>query len=285
MGGRGLKIAAAGGLLLVAAVGAGQWLRLRDLAHDDEVWEALTATARPEPAVFDPAMVAGLPDPARRFFLFSIRPGTALRTVAEIEIGGSIGLGSKEEPGYQPMRARQILASPHGLVWRVEAGSGAMAMSGSDGAFRDEAWTRFWLLKAVPIVRAGGDRDFARSAAGRVVSEALFWTPAAFLPGKGVRWQAVDADTARATVRTAVEEVSVDLTVAADGRPLSVSLQRWSNENPEKTWRYQPFGGTIEEVGEFHGYRVATRIDGGNHFGTDAYFPFYRAEVERITFR
>jgi hypothetical protein len=283
--GLGLKIAAGGGLALLTLAGAAQWLRAQDLEREREVWRALAATTRTQPPAFDPAMVADLPDPARRFFLFSIRPGTRLRTVAEIEMGGWIGLGSKEDPGYQPMRARQILASPHGLVWQVQAGSGLMAMTGSDAVFGRDAWTRFWLLKTLPIVRAGGDADFARSGAGRVVSEALFWTPAAFLPGSGARWEPVDQDTARAVVATPVETVAVELTVAPDGRPRSVLLQRWSNQNPEKAWRYQPFGGTIDEVGEFEGYRVATRVDGGNHFGSDAYFPFYRARVSSITYR
>ncbi len=66
--------------------------------------------------------------------------------------------------------------------------------------------------------------------------------------------------------------------------PFRFVLQRWSRENPERVWRYQPFGGTIEEIGTFGGYTVATRVDGGNHFGTPDYFPFFRARVERIEF-
>jgi hypothetical protein len=37
---------------------------------------------------FDPAMVAGLPEPAQRFFKFAIAPGTPLLPVAEIDMGG-----------------------------------------------------------------------------------------------------------------------------------------------------------------------------------------------------
>src|SRR3712207_8188864 len=36
------------------------------------------------------------------------------------------------------------------------------------------------------------------------------------------------------------------LTVAPDGRPLSVALERWSDANPERVFRWQPFGATID---------------------------------------
>lgn len=67
---------------------------------------------------------------------------------------GELSLGTKQDPKYQPMRAKQILAAPHGLLWRVSAGNGAMRLSGSDGMVADRSWTRFWLLGLVPVVRA-----------------------------------------------------------------------------------------------------------------------------------
>jgi len=131
-------------------------------------------------------MVNDLPDPARRYFLFTIEPGTPLYTVAEIKMNGEIGLGSKEKPNYMPMEAEQILAPPYGLVWKPNVGSGFMKMSGSDGYLNDKAWTRFWLLQTIPIVRAGGTPDYIKSSFGRVVAEAVFWAPAALLPQNGV---------------------------------------------------------------------------------------------------
>lgn len=233
------------------------------------------------PQTFTPAMVAGLPEPARRYFTYAIKPGTPLRFVADIEMSGQLSLGTKEEPNYLKMRGSQVLRLD-AFVWRVKAGGPAMWFSGSDGYVNREGWTRFWLYGLVPIVRAGGNEDMARSAAGRAISEALFWTPAALLPSERVKWEPVDAHTARAVVKLDGHEHRLDLTVAADGRPESVVIMRWSRENPEKTWRLQPFGGTIGAMQEVDGYRVAAAVDGGNWFGTPAYFPFYKARVRRI---
>ncbi len=145
-------------------------------------------------------MVAELPGPARRFFEFAITPGTPLYTVAEIEMTGRFSLGTKEAPNYMAMTAHQILAAPEGFVWSMSASKGLMRVSGSDAAADGESWTRFWLLGAIPGARIGGAGDHRRSAFGRYVAEAVFWTPAALLPGPGVVWVNVDDTTARVTV-------------------------------------------------------------------------------------
>jgi hypothetical protein len=130
----------------------------------------------------------------------------------------------------------------------------------------------------------GGTPDHFRSAFGRVVAEGIFWTPAAFLPGPGIAWEPVDADTARVTVTAHGLSQSVEITVAPDGRPLRVVLPRWSNVNPEKAWRLQPFGGDLADFRTFEGYRLPTTVDGGNHIGTEAYFPFFKARVTAVRF-
>jgi len=43
-------------------------------------------------------MVENLPEPARRLFLFTIKPETVLHTVAEIRMDGEIGRGTKDKP-------------------------------------------------------------------------------------------------------------------------------------------------------------------------------------------
>lgn len=112
----------------------------------------------------------------------------------------------------------------------------------------------------------------------------MFWAPAARLPNDHVTWEAVDADTARATV--AFNEISqtVDVTVADNGRPTMVVIPRWSDANAERTYRLQPFGGYLSEFRDFDGYRLPTRVEGGNFIGTDEYFPFYKVTVESIRF-
>ena len=267
------------GLVLVLVFALLLW-RLTDTVRANAAWSRLAVLGGDTAAVFDPAMAADLPEPARRYFNFAIAPGTRLSAVVAIEMEGQLGLGSKDKPDYRTMKARQILAPPHGLVWRLQAGM----ITGSDAALPETSWTRFWLFHLVPVVRISGDADHHRSAFGRVVSEAAFWTPAALLPSDHVRWEVRGADTARAVVSYGAFEQWVDLTVDAEGAPVKVVIDRWSNANPESAYRLQPFGGFLSEYRDFHGFRIPTRVDGGNLIDTPEYFPFFRARVISVEF-
>jgi hypothetical protein len=269
---------------IAAAVQLARWAR--DQAEARRAWnELLGAGVTGLPERFDPALVAGLPEPARRFFRFAIVPGARLTTVAEIRMEGELSLRSKQDPRYAPMRAQQVLAAAHGFIWRVAVGRGAMRVAGSDAMVGGRSWTRFWLWRLVPVARAGGDAGHLRSSFGRVVAEAVFWTPAFLLPRAGVSWSAVGANTARATVTHQGMVQDVEIRVASDGQPLWVRIPRWSNANPEQVFRSQPFGGELSDFRTVDGYRLPFRVEGGNFFGTDDYFPFYRARVTEVRMR
>jgi hypothetical protein len=189
-------------------------------------------------------------------------------------------MGGKARPGYMAMTARQVLAAPNGFVWRMAAGRGVLRISGSDSGY----WTRFRIAGLVPVARLGGDDDHRRSAFGRAVAEAVFWTPAALLPGPGVEWQPVDETTARVTVSKGDMSQAVDVTVDAQGRASQVAFARWSNANPDRRWQLQPFGGYLSEYRDFDGFCLPTHVEAGNFFGTPDYFPFYVADVASIRF-
>jgi hypothetical protein len=267
-------------LAILIGVGLLATWRALDRKADKRTWKALTIKAGPAKGVFDPALVESLPEAAQRYFRYTIRSGTPLHRVVEIEMEGELGLGTRPAPNYRAMSARLVLAPPYGLVWKLQAG----LISGSDGATPDSSWTRFWLFGVLPIVRVGGNEDHRRSAFGRVIAEGAIWAPASLLPGDTVRWESLDSSSARAIVRFGGFEQTVEITVADDGRLTRVVIQRWSNENPEKAFREQPFGGELSEFRDFGGHRLPTRIEGGNHIGTDKYFPFFKASVTNIQF-
>ncbi|WP_234274396.1 DUF6544 family protein [Billgrantia zhangzhouensis] len=89
----------------------------------------------------------------------------------------------------------------------------------------------------------------------------------------------------RAIITRGSLEQAIEIAVTQDGQPRWVQFQRWSNANPEKAWRLQPFGGYLDDFQNFEGFTLPTKVEAGNHFGIEAYCPFIRVRVRRCAFR
>ena len=268
------------GLIIVLFVLAGLiiWRKL-DEASDERAWKQLTSYHYSNREKFSAALIADLPEPVRRYFTFSIKEGTPLRRVVEVEMTGELSLGTKTKPNYRPMTARQIIAAPFGFVWKLRSNG----VTGSDGALMERSWTRFWLFGLLPVAHVKGG-DHRRSAFGRMVGESAFWSPASLLPGEYVTWDVVGSHHVCATMRYRGLEQCIDIVIDDEGKPKQVFFRRWSNANLDKKYRYQSFGGYLSEFKSFDGYNLPTKVVAGNHFGQPDFFAFFNAAVTNLQF-
>jgi hypothetical protein len=233
---------------------------------------------------FDMSMLEGQPEIARRYFAHAIAPGTPLRLAAELEMNGTFLLGSKSKFQTYEMNAHQVLRPPFEFVWMPQLSSGPMRIGGSDALVEGAAWTRFWLLNLVKVANEQTSPDLVRSASFRAAVEGI-WVPTSLLPQAHVRWEQVGPDTARVTVGAADPPVVLNLTLDAAGAVKEVVGQRWSNANPDKVFRLQPFGGTIHGEATFDGYTIPSVLHVGNHYGTKDYLPFFQARITAARYR
>jgi hypothetical protein len=251
---------------------------------NDEAESALAAIAgraKPPIGTFDLTMVASLPEIAQRYFAHAIAPGTPLQTTVQLEMQGTFLLGDKAKYQTYAMTARQILAPPSEFVWLPSMRSGIMHISGSDALVQGAGWTQFWINGLLPVVNLQASADLNRSAFTRSAMEAI-WAPASLLPANGVTWEQTGPNTARLSFTTGIEPV--DMTFGPDGRVLEVVTMRWSDANADKTFRLQPFGGSMEAETSFQGFTIPSLVKVGNHFGTDDYLPFFQAQITRAEY-
>ena len=261
-------------------IAMGLWTSARDARNAQTVWDALLEQRELAPVSFDPAMVADLPEIGQRYFAGAIAPGTPLHQVVRLEMEGSLILNGRE----LPMRADQILAPPHGFVWRARAGSGLIRFSGSDGYWSGyTSWTRFRLRDVLPVARIADTEDHARAAAARMVMETV-WAPAALLPQAGAVWTQTGTDQAEVRFPEVPGVEPIHLTLDATGRVLEMTTLRWSDANPERTYRLQPFGGRMLAHGTHQGFTIPTTMEIGNLYGTPEYAPFFHARVTRVEY-
>lgn len=274
-------VVGAGGL----AVAAGYLAGLRDRRAMRQAWRRIAEGIDPDPPRFVPSMLEGQPEIACRYFTSAIQAGTPLHRTAALEMSGTFTLNGKD----LPLRAWQILAPPlRGFVWYAEIGNGGMRFSGSDGYLSTgdgaaDSWTRFWLHGLFPLVRAGGNADHARAAATRLMLESV-WAPASLLPKYGAVWLQTGPDSAEVRFPALPAAAPIHLVLDVQGAVVASHAMRWTDANPAKVFRLQPFGGTMIETGMVDGFRIPLRMEVGNMYGTPDYAPFFRVHVTRARF-
>jgi hypothetical protein len=266
-------------LLIMVMVAAYLFISYRQsIGTAERAWSSIKLGAHTGERIFDPKMVEGLPETARRYFTHAIAPGTPLRTTVELEMQGTFLLGDRAKFQTYEMKAKQILAPPDQFVWMPSLRSGPLHITGSDALVDGKAWTRFWINSLVPVANSASSPDLVRSAQFRSAVEGL-WAPAALLPSEDIRWSEPAADLARVTITSGGVPILIDLKLNGIGAVIEVVGQRWSNVNAAGEFQLQPFGGTVEGEVTSGGYTIPAILRVGNHFGTDEYLPFFQAEI------
>jgi hypothetical protein len=243
-----------------------------DVARD---WERLAA-ATAEPDRFEPALVAGLPEPARRWLTHAIAPGTPLLRSVVLAQHGEIRLGS-----WREFRADQVLAPLDGFVWAVTTRILGIPVTGFDRFTRGEGQLRHMLWGRVRLVSAAGP-DTTRSAAGRLASESVF-VPAAGLTGDPRwRWRPVDERHVTARLRVGGQIHPVTLTVDGAGALERITVPRWARFGGGP-FRLHPFTAVVHEESQFDGYTIPSRLTAG--YDGVAGGPFIRLTVDHARYR
>jgi hypothetical protein len=274
---------ALGVVALLVAAGGVAWLiangAYRQQQEEAEAaWRAIAARAPVAPPRYDPAMVADLPEIARRYFNHAIAPGTPLSRTVELRMEGQFRLGDRAKSRTFEMRAHQLLAAPSDYIWNVDMQAGPIRISGSDGRYNSHAWMRMWMFRAIPLVQVAATEDLDRSALARPALEAI-WAPAALLPDAGAQWVELAPDKAKVTIGQGEAEIDMTLTIDPAGRVVDIVARRWSDANPQQVFRYQPFGGTVEAEASFGGFTIPSAVEVGNHYGRADYFAFFKARI------
>ena len=145
------------------------------------------------------------------------------------------------------------------------------------------SWTKFWLRGLIPLARIGGTADHASAAATRVMLEAI-WAPASLLPQLGAEWVQTGPDSAEVRFADTQGIEPMQITLDAEGSPIEVWALRWTDANPERVHRLQPFGGRMLEMARHQGFLIPARVELGNMWGTPYHAPFFLATIARAEF-
>ncbi len=241
----------------------------------DGLWNAASSPSR----TFRPDQLQGYPEATRRYLGHAIAPGSPLASVVRLRMHGEIKLRR-----WCPFTAEQVISWDRGFIWSATARIHGFPVRGFDRLVDGHGMVRWKLLGIVPVIAASG-LDVTRSAAGRVMAESV-WLPSV-LCRDGLTWTARDVLHPQVHLTIGPEAADLRLCIDADGVLQSVSLSRWSN--PDNTrYRYENFGGLVEQEHRFAGFTVPTRLRVGyfastNRFESDG--EFFRATIDDAAYR
>lgn len=159
--------------------------------------------AEPGPAGvthFDPAELDGLPAPVQRYLRAALTAGQPLVSGVQLTQSGFLRLASGSGRS-RPFTAEQHVATRGpGFLWNASAqGFAGLSVRLHDGYLAGKGLLHAMLLGFIDKGHPQDEGELARAELMHFLAEAP-WYPTALLPSQGVRWGAVDARRADATL-------------------------------------------------------------------------------------
>lgn len=213
--------------LVILVIGA----RRRFEADSDAREAALLAAEPSDPApLVEATELEALPEPVRRWLAQSGVVGRPRARAVRLRQRGR--MRPKADGPWMEFSARQLFtpATP-GFVWRarVRAFPGLL-LFGRDSYVEGRGRMTISLWSLISVVDAAGAK-IDQGTALRFLSETI-WMPSAALEPM-IRWQAVDADTARAELDWGGQRVEGLFRFDRDGQPRGFEARRYRDEELE----------------------------------------------------
>ena len=218
---RGTKIIRViiGALLLVAVLFAGARL------YGAHRWSASTQQSRARldaarepvwPRTVDFRELEGLPAPVERYFRLVLEEGQPMVAGVSVRHTGTFNMG-EDTDRWKPFASDQVVITQRpGFDW-----DGRVAMMPGvrvhDAYVAGEGILNAAVIGLFPVVDVRGEGAVAEGELMRFFAEAA-WYPTALLPSQGVRWEAVDDSSARATLTEG--DISITMLYTFDERGL-----------------------------------------------------------------
>lgn len=225
----GIRMSRLGPIAVAGLVGAAAITAA--LGHGATRWQKATRTLRAEliaarrPAEassYDPAELAELPAPVRRYLETVLRPGQPMIDHAELQQVGTFNLSSDSDR-WRPFTATHLAVTRRpGFLWeaRIAMAPGLPARV-HDGYVDQTGILHASLVGLFTVAQQRGTAEIAEGEFTRFLAEAP-WYPTVLLPSQGTRWEPVDDCSAMATCDDGAHSVSLLFRFGSDGLVASV---------------------------------------------------------------
>ena len=249
-------------------------------------WESDTARLRAKltngrrtikPKIYDQKEIEGLPEPVQRFFRTVIKDGQAIVAAVKLSQQGLFNM-SETENKWSPFTATQFVITQRlGFDWdaRIQMAPGINAFV-HDTYLLGEGSLHASLLGLFTVAKTPSTPEANQGELLRFFAEAP-WYPTALLPSQGVRWEAINDTSARATLTDGATTVSVVFQFNAEG---TIDTFRTEARYRDKLTA-MPWGGRFWEYSVRNGMLIPLEGEVGWEYpeGTRLYFKGRTTEI------
>lgn len=205
----------------LAAYGSARWAgKTRRLLARLESTRLPPATSH-----YNTQEIEHLPAPVARYFRAVLKDGQPIISAVSVEHTGSFNLSATGEQWKPFTSAQRVVTRRPGFVWDAR-----IAMAPGVGVYVHDAYVggegilAQAILGLLPLAGGVGAHDLAQAEFMRFFAEAA-WYPTALLPSQRVCWQAVDAQSAIATLADGAVSASMLVSFNQAGLIESVRIE------------------------------------------------------------
>jgi hypothetical protein len=160
----------------------------------------ITSSMASRPTRHDARELEGLPAPVQRYFRAVLKDGQPIIAAALLDQAGTFNMSETAE-AWKPFTAKQrVITQRPGFDWDARIMMfPAVPVHIHDAYIAGQGMLHGAVLGLIPVVNMPDSPELRQGEFMRYFMEAV-WYPTALLPSQGVRWEAVDGRSARATL-------------------------------------------------------------------------------------
>ena len=169
------------------------------------------------PATYDPHELEGLPPPVQRYFRVVLTAGQPIVAAVRIAHAGQFNMDATHARWSAFTSDQLVITRRPGFDWdaRIRMAPGLHVFV-HDAYVAGEGFLYAALCGLIPLADLRGTPEVAEGELMRFLAEAA-WYPTALLPSQGVRWDAIDDTSARASLVDGATTVSLVFRFDAEG--------------------------------------------------------------------
>lgn len=240
---RGWWVFALGAAVALPGAGYARW-QLQSRQFD----RLIVNGAAPGETTVAATALDSLPEPVVRYLTRALPAGQRVIRATRLQQRGEFFLNGS----WRPLRASQLFSStPPAFMWDARISMAPfLPVYVRDAYVVGRASMRAEVLGLYPVVAQAGAPELADGALMRYLGEAV-WFPTRLLPGHGLTWEPVDADSARATLADGATRVSLVFRFSRDGDIEEISspsrFREVDGDYVPTPWRVRALGHEVHQ--------------------------------------